>query len=301
MIERHRRGPLVIASVAVVAGLVLAGLLLLARMVGDSEGGSQYLMSGAASSTTKPVASTVAPSSSAAATSLRPNSVVGIGNNPLTSAVSLRKQACVLPPWAEDDATVRTFLDVAMGCLNSTWQPVLARLSIPFTAPELKVSATVASLGCGRPPEENSFYCDGTIYLAPSSYQGTNAGRNAIPTAAISMLAHEYGHHLQQLSGTLGAATEMITLMGRETPDGLEVSRRTELQAQCLSGIFVGTNFDIASIQVAQRDNYTRGDAPGRPADHGSPRNFGEWFTKGAGRTSLDSCNTWSAASATVR
>ena len=129
----------------------------------------------------------------------------------------------------------------------------------------------------------------------PVSYQSTNTGAQGVPTAAVAMLAHEYGHHLQHLSGTLDAATEQMAAVGRQTPDGLDIARRTELQAQCLAGMFFGATFDAPSINVAQQDAYTRGDAPGALPSHGLPQNFGDWFTLGAQRNSLDVCNTWVA------
>lgn len=216
--------------------------------------------------------------------------------NPLNSAVSLARRPCDLPPW--DDPA---FLDTALRCLDLAWRPVLERLGIEFRPARLVVTETPQTGTCTRPPEGNSFYCNGVISLAPSSYRNTNAGPRGIPAAAVSLLAHEYGHHVQELSGTLAASTQLIAASGRNSPAGLEVSRRAELQAQCFAGMFVGASFDLATAAIAQQDNYTRGDAPGSAGTHGTPAHFGDWFTVGVQRNSLDSCNTWAAPPDTVR
>jgi uncharacterized protein (TIGR03083 family) len=220
-----------------------------------------------------------------------PRPIYATSTNPLTTSGSLSRVACTLPTWSND--TAQAFLDVALGCLNTAWKPVLELLRLPFTPASVTVSSDAPAQFCGRPPEQNSFYCNGVIHLDPSSYETTVTGQRGIPAAAVAMLAHEFGHHVQQLSGTLPAAVEQMDAAGRHTPAGLEISRRAEMQAQCLSGMFIGATFDAVSVALAQEDNYSRGDAPGAEPTHGLPQNFGDWFTKGAHRNSLDVCNTW--------
>jgi predicted metalloprotease len=221
--------------------------------------------------------------------------------NPLTSnGVSLSRQVCKLPRWGEDDAAATIFLQAALGCLDTAWRPVLERLKLPFAPATVVVTDTVTGGQCSAVPAQSSFYCDGTIYLVPASYRNTTTGARGVPAAAMGMLAHEYGHHLQRLSGTLQSSVEQMDAVGRGTPAGLELSRRAELQAQCLSGMFFGVTFDPPSIAMAQQDNYTRGDQPGGSQSHGTPQNWGEWFTKGLQRNLLDVCNTWVAPPNTV-
>lgn len=241
---------------------------------------------------TTPKTTTSAPSTTASPGMRAVETTVG---NPLTSFGSVATRPCRLPPWVDEPAQTQAFLDTALDCLNAAWSPVMARLKLPFATAAVVTTPDVSTQSCGRPPEESSYYCNGTIYLVPASYRRTNAGAQGIPTAAVSMLSHEFGHHLQQLSGILPASTRQIDSAGWSSPQGLEVARRTELQAQCLSGMFMGASFDVPSLRLAQQDNYTRGDALGTQANHGTPQNFGDWFTKGVQRNSLGSCNTWTA------
>ena len=249
-----------------------------------------------------PTTSTVVPvtttsSTPPAPTSTRrygPQPIAATASNPLTTPMALPRRICRLPSWSEDPAATQAFLDAAVRCLDIAWQAVLDRLRLPFEPAHVVLTANTGA-SCGLPALDTSYYCDGTIHLVPVSYQSTNTGAQGVPTAAVAMLAHEYGHHLQHLSGTLDAATAQMAAVGRETPDGLDIARRTELQAQCLAGMFFGATFDAPSINVAQQDAYTRGDAPGALPSHGLPQNFGDWFTLGAQRNSLDVCNTWVA------
>ena len=198
----------------------------------------------------------------------------------------------MLPHWSSGD---EQFLRSALVCLNDAWRPLLESIKVDFKPPTLQLSSTGTAPDCRQRQEENSYYCAGTIYLDQRSYQRTAAGQAAVAIAALSMLSHEYGHHIQQLSGTLPAAVARIDAAGRSTPLGLELTRRTELQAQCLAGMFLGATFDEVTVDVAQHDSYTRGDAPKRPADHGSSEHFGGWFSVGADLNSLSVCNTWTA------
>ena len=234
------------------------------------------------------------------ATSSKPQPVPATAANPLTQPVALARRSCRLPAWQSDPARVQTFLNEALRCLDRVWRPVLEKVQLPFRPAQVQVINQVTMQDCGRPPEQNSFYCNGVIYLVPASYQQSVIAPVGVPTAAVDMLAHEYGHHLQELSGTLPAALAQIEAAGRRTPAGQELSRRAELQAQCLSGMFIGASFDATTVSLAQRDNYSRGDAPGAEPDHGQPQNFGSWFDKGVQLNTLDACNTWIAGSAEV-
>ena len=215
-------------------------------------------------------------------------------NDPAYSAITVEKPLirakCDLPQWVSGD---KQFLTAALKCLNDAWRPMMTSLNIPFTEPRLDISSNPET--CRGAVEGNSFYCGGMIHLDPTSYQRTGAGPAAVAIAALSMLSHEYGHHIQHLSGTLDAALDRISAAGPHSPRGLELTRRTEMQAECLDGIFLGATFDEVTVDVAKRDAYTRGDPPSGPRDHGSPDHFGGWLSVGADLNSLAVCNTWTA------
>lgn len=227
--------------------------------------------------------------------------------NPLNSGGALPRLPCALPAWPDNEPDLAAFFTVAARCLDRAWQPVMATLGLPFAPVRVVLTDERSAPGAqgGRAvcpaPENNSFYCDGVIYLDPRSYLSTSTGPRGVPAAAIGLLAHEYGHHIQRLAGLLPEAVLQLNLAGPDTPAGEELSRRTELQAECFAGMFVATTFDPAGTALAQQDADTRGDAPGRPPDHGDPRTYGAWFGVGAQRDSLAACDTWSAPASAVR
>lgn len=304
----HRSGPrpAVLALALALGAIFGVAVVRIVVSIGDEAdpqpmASSQPHVGASTTSTTASASRTTTAITTTTTVSTTTAPAVSNATNPLTQPVSMDRNGCPLPAWTSTDEGMAVLLTAEAKCLDDSWRLVFDQLKLPFTAPKLVLAATVTAQDCGRPPEESSFYCDGTIYLVPSSYRTTNAGSAAVPAAAVSLLAHEYGHHLQQLTGTLQLVTTQIRDAGAGTPAALELSRRTELQAQCLSGMFVGTHFDSPSTALAINDNYTRGDAPGAVPDHGTPKNFGDWFTTGAQRNSLQDCNTWSAPPDAVR
>ncbi|MBJ8346296.1 neutral zinc metallopeptidase [Antrihabitans sp. YC2-6] len=288
----HR--PSVVLTGALLAVIALAGLITIARLSTDSVG--DQTPTGQQTPLTDTVPAVQLPGTAAPAQA-NPAPM----EDPLLSAGTVTRQDCQLPAWSDNPNYVKVFVLVALGCLNNAWQPVLTGLHVPFEPAQVELTGDVTTMDCGRPPERNSFYCDGTIFLVPESYLGTSAGPASIPAAAVSMLAHEYGHHLQHLAGTLAESTTRITAAGRRSAAGLELARRVELQAQCLSGMFMGAAFDPPSIELARQDNFLRGDSAGADPDHGTPQNFGTWFMTGVTRNVLQECDTWTASPEAVR
>ena len=282
-----------LAIVAIAGAVAVAGVIGTARMSKDdpSEDASVQVTSIVAVS--QPATATqVTPSRSPAAEVTAAVQTKDPALSPITAERALLRAKCTLPSWSTGD---ETFLRAALTCLDAAWKPLLESINVDFTSPALQLSTAGAPSNCQGKLEGASYYCSGTIYLEPSSYQKTASGPAAVAIAALSMVSHEYGHHVQQLSGTLPAAIARIDDAGRQSALGLELLRRTELQAQCLSGMFMGATFDAVTVDVARHDSLTRGDHPKRPRDHGSSEHFGGWFSVGADLNSLAVCNTWNA------
>ncbi len=114
--------------------------------------------------------------------------------------------------------------DEVFQILNDYWAGVFAGAGLTYEAPNV-VQVTAPTYGaCGpmRPEEENAFYCarDATVYLFP---QFMEKQRNSLGDyAPISIIGHEWGHHIQAL----------LTVSRAD-------SKRFELQADCLSGVFM--------------------------------------------------------------
>jgi len=260
---------------------------------------------------------TVAIPTTAATTPVVPTSATPAGptpqdpttDNPIDAGAGLGRVLCGLPAWPDNDADLATFFTVAVGCLDRAWRKVMITRRLPFEPAKVVLTENLPTpaasqrqdVDCARPPENDSFYCDDTIYLDQDSYLSTTTGPKGVPAAAIALIGHEYGHHIQRLSGLLPEAVFRIGLAGPDTPAGLELSRCVELQAECFAGMFLGATFDPAGVTLAEHDAAARGDLPNGRPDHGTPKTYGGWFTQGAHANSLTACDTWSAPPSAVR
>jgi hypothetical protein len=124
----------------------------------------------------------------------------------------------------------------------------------------------------------------------------------------LEVFAHEYGHHIQALTGIMDRQAQEREDAGARSARGLELSRRTELEAQCFAGMFVGSSvyvgfFTNDQAVYMQRDQYTRGDEKQKTDmhDHGTSQHYGDWFVNvGEKYNRVWRCNTWTAPSGEV-
>jgi predicted metalloprotease len=143
-----------------------------------------------------------------------------------------------------------------------------------------------------------AFYCseDNTLYMPFGGLQTDMYG--AHPGVYLAVLAHEYGHHVQAMSGVLGAYGQARYDAGVDSEAGLELSRRLELQAQCFSGMFLAASYGRGSVDDnilnEARTSQDRGDHnPGMPRDHGTDQHAIAWWEQGAQLNRTFQCNTW--------
>ncbi|MFE5288200.1 neutral zinc metallopeptidase [Nocardia sp. NPDC056611] len=236
--------------------------------------------------------------------------VAATADNPLLTNpdYTLLPAKCAYSPWGTQVAVARKFFETAADCLHTAWKPLFDKINLPFPAPKLNVSADTAgitTLCTGNSSNFAAFYCsaDMTIYMPISQLQTDIFGNNWV--VYLSVFAHEYGHHVQAQSGILGKVHQQRRDAGSRSDTGLELSRRTELQAQCFDGMYLssssnGGSLTSAQIGVARNDAYHRGDAPGDMRDHGTAQSMGGWFEIGYDKDRALQCNTFSAAASKV-
>ena len=122
-----------------------------------------------------------------------------------------------------------------IGSAEDVWKPLLDQKGVRFTPATLTVYDQVTPTACGTGQSSaGPFYCpgDSNIYLDLSFYNELSQRFGAAGDFARAyVIAHEYGHHVQNLLGDMGRSEA-----GARGATGASV--RTELQADCYAGVW---------------------------------------------------------------
>ncbi|WP_226900242.1 neutral zinc metallopeptidase [Nonomuraea phyllanthi] len=200
-------------------------------------------------------------------------------------------------------------------CMDRAWESILEKQGIEFSPPHYAIAARGGRGACGDYPSPGSmvpYYCprNNTIYASTSAMargNGNARGYGQILSwngGIISMMAHEYGHHVQNLTGLMDSWWR-ATLDSSSQSGKLALSRKLELQATCFAGMWMRSVASSYPVSTSMRSRLywfhsQVGDWPGRPRDHGSPPNNGRWFRQGWERSKAYQCNTWAAPSSST-
>lgn len=131
----------------------------------------------------------------------------------------------------------------ALSSLNKTWSPVFAAANVPFAAPKLVFYSQMGRSGCGAAQSAmGPFYCpeDQGIYLDTDFFQQMDQELGARGQFARDyVIAHEYGHHIQKLTGV---SDQIRSLQSQNPRQANALSVRLELQADCYAGVWAAKN-----------------------------------------------------------
>lgn len=198
-----------------------------------------------------------------------------------------------------------------VGYVNSIqafWSEVFSRSGIEYVPAQTVLFSGATQAACGYASAAmGPFYCssDQMVYLDLTFFDElrTKFGAQGGPFAAAYVLAHEYGHHVQNLLGLLNAS-------GGGLQDQQQMSIYSELQADCFAGVWVSHSVETGYLaQVTDQEIAQALDAVSAVGDdriqssmqgyvspetwtHGSSQQRQAAFADGMHSGSPDSCET---------
>ena len=188
-------------------------------------------------------------------------------------------------------AGVQAYVSQHFRCTYAEWALPLKQAGAAYkVAPKLVFyTAATANSYCGA-VTRTSFFCGyngkAWIYIyAPEIMSFWGQSPTLARAYATQVTAHEYGHHIQWLTGILGASWARQRAFSTYAAQ-MEESRRRELQASCLGGASIGANKRYYPMSGGLYTQWlyvvnNSGDQPGYPRDHGSLKNHGFWSKAG--------------------
>ena len=211
------------------------------------------------------------------------------------------------------------FVSAILGSTEAEWKEVFDQAGKSYQPPTLVMFSGATQSGCGFARSAmGPFYCpvDQKVYLDTSFFQdlerrfrGCDVGSKTCQFSQAYVIAHEIGHHVQNLLGILPKVQQAKE--GVEQADANALQVRVELQADCLAGVwanraqakwqFIEPGDVEAALQTAsaigddrlqrQSQGYVVPDA----FTHGTSAQRARWFTTGLKSGQVASCDTFRA------
>jgi hypothetical protein len=218
-------------------------------------------------------------------------------------------------PYQESpqEAKLRELTEVVLADTEDTWNALLPPQGVQYQDPTLVLFSDATQTACGLGQSAmGPFYCplDQKVYIDMSFYDDLQQRFGAPGDFAQAyVIAHEVGHHVQNL---LGTADEVRAAQERNPRMANELSVRMELQADCYAGVWANTAarsrnlLEAGDIEEGLRAASAIGDdriqrqTQGRVVPdaftHGSSEQRVRWFRRGVEGGTLEACDTFGAS-----
>lgn len=203
----------------------------------------------------------------------------------------------------EGNDPYEVFASTVLGSNNDNWTNKFNQINKTYTAPKLVLFRQATESGCGVATSDvGPHYCpvDQTIYLDETFFDElTNRfGAQGGDVAQAYVIAHEVGHHVQNLLGNLDESSQLDNA----------TSIKTELQADCYAGVWANSIKDqgvlgpgeineamdaAAAVGDDRIEEKVQGYANPETFTHGTSEERQSWFTTGYDKGTLDACNTF--------
>jgi predicted metalloprotease len=214
-----------------------------------------------------------------------------------------------------DDDEMKAFVSVVLGDTEDTWHAVFNELGATYKEPRLVLFRGAVQSACGfAQAAMGPFYCPGDqkVYLDLGFFDDLRRQHGAPGDFAQAyVIAHEVGHHIQNLLGTSGKVQRAQQAADETVANQLSVM--LELQADCYAGIWTNRAerarqiLEEGDIEEALRaanaigddrlQKQSRGYITPDSFTHGTSEQRMRWFKRGLTTGSLESCNTFATNS----
>ncbi|PSJ45664.1 hypothetical protein C7H85_09785 [Zobellella endophytica] len=212
-----------------------------------------------------------------------------------------------------EEQQLAEFVSVVLADTEDTWQPLFERMGSHYRDPTLVLFSGQVQSACGfAQAAMGPFYCpgDNRVYIDLSFYQDLRH-RHGAPGdfAQAYVIAHEVGHHVQNLLGI----SRRVHEARRQLPavEANRLSVRQELQADCFAGVWgfyanserrllePGDLEEALTAAAAIGDDrlqrQSRGQVTPDSFTHGSSEQRVRWFKQGFESGRPERCDTFAA------
>lgn len=214
------------------------------------------------------------------------------------------------------DDPMTKFVAKVLGSTEDTWGKLFKASGQQYPAPKLVLFNGKTPTACGSGQAAmGPFYCPGDqkVYIDLSFYNEMKTRFHAPGDFAQAyVIAHEVGHHIQNLMGT-SDKVQQARQSARNEAQANQYSVRLELQADCYAGIWAyhadGTNRiletgDVEEAMIAAAaigddalQKQSQGYAVPDSFTHGSSAQRKHWFNQGLSTGDIEKCDTFSSSS----
>ena len=211
-------------------------------------------------------------------------------------------------PPASDEMT--QFVGVVLAETEDVWNGIFQAEGLKYEEPRLVLFAGQVKSACGYASSASGpFYCPGDkrVYLDTSFFDQLDRQFGASGDFAQAyVIAHEVGHHIQNLTGILPKFNQMRQSMSEAEAN--QMSMRVELQADCFAGVWghftaqkgLLEEGDVEeALNAAQQigddtlQKRTQGYVVPESFNHGTSAQRQKWFNAGLQSGKLSSCDTF--------
>lgn len=236
---------------------------------------------------------------------------LAMGINPLTILTGGDNSTNVpfqqtLPPQNANQDELTNFVGVMVKDTEDYWGQYFQTQGSSYVAPRIVLFSGQTQSGCGvADTASGPFYCptDQKVYIDLAFYEQLRRQFGAPGDFAQAyVIAHEVGHHVQNLIGVLPEFNQARQSMSQEQANAASV--KVELQADCFAGTWAKAEFEAGFLETGDveeaitaanqigDDRLTGGRVPSSQFTHGTSAQRMEWFRRGYESGDPTQCDT---------